>query len=785
MNTKTRTLLQDANPYINMSQFVEEMYQRNVFPYETKFSFRPLLDVMAHKIGFPPEAVERDLAEVDRTFPERNTEVGREPFRMAVSKVLAVAMPSMLYRNNPVFMAPPFMKEFTFCSDAMEDLMFGGNWVMKLDPAKIAKVSGDNSVQAGALILKRCYGQDNIEILEDQILTLRNVKTHLEKHFRININLDYVQVNVNGPLPELSEKMIDDLLGNLEDSRKWLELLPLDKFSFEGVGIARLYEVTESEVLSILKDSLLLEEVENDIDTFLPMIEKQIADFLGRSDVSVGMIGLKYTEFLEKACYSLTGKNITPELHRAVSNGKSGAYMEAIRTGMPVVIPDLELKLNPSFDEQLLLEKGIKSLILIPLEADGAICTVFEIGARQPRTFSSVTLKRLKEVIDLLHLGNIRYLERVDNATSMFIQEQFTSIHPSVEWRFEQVANNFQVRSGLPDFDGTIEPIVFKDIFPLYGQSDIVGSSNLRNASIRADLIDNLKRLKHLLSIWLKDMHFHLLEAYEMRIEKLIQELETEFISTHESLVMDLLNREVHPLIHDLNERYEALSKDVYEDYFNYLDPSLNIVYQKRKDYEVSVSKLNQAISEYIEQDDQKMQKILPHYFEKYKTDGVEYNIYIGQSILAEGKFSEYYLRDFRLWQLVQMCEVARLVNRVSEELPVPLKTAQLVFVYNNQLSIRFRMDEKQFDVDGTYNVRYEILKKRVDKAVVQGTTERLTQAGKVSIVYLQEKERREYLEYLEFLIAKGYIEPEYEDLRLGKLQGAEGLRALRAKVII
>ena len=179
-----------------------------------------------------------------------------------------------------------------------------------------------------------------------------------------------------------------------------------------------------------------------------------------------------------------------------------------------------------------------------------------------------------------------------------------------------------------------------------------------------------------------------------------------------------------------------------------------------------------------------KKQKILPHFFEKYTTDGVEYNIYLGESLLKDGGFSEYYLKDFRLWQLINMCEVTRLVKRTAKKLPVPLTTAQLIFVFNNHLSIRFHMDEKQFEVDGAYNVRYEILKKRIDKAVIKGTNERLTQSGKIAIVWLNEIDRREYLEYLNHLQNKGFITDEIEELELEKLQGAEGLKALRVTVI-
>ena len=76
-------------------------------------------------------------------------------------------------------------------------------------------------------------------------------------------------------------------------------------------------------------------------------------------------------------------------------------------------------------------------------------------------------------------------------------------------------------------------------------------------------------------------------------------------------------------------------------------------------------------------------------------------------------------------------------------------------------------------------------LKKRIDKAVIKGTKERLTQAGKIAIVYLQEKDRQEYLTYLEYLIRKGYITEEIEQLELEKLQGADGLKALRVTVAV
>ena len=103
--------------------------------------------------------------------------------------------------------------------------------------------------------------------------------------------------------------------------------------------------------------------------------------------------------------------------------------------------------------------------------------------------------------------------------------------------------------------------------------------------------------------------------------------------------------------------------------------------------------------------------------------------------------------------------------------------------VQDTPLSIRFRPDERRFDVDGAYDIRHEIIKKRVDKAMIKGRSERLTQPGKIAIVYSQRQEAHEYLEYIDYLQTTGYLKDEIERLELQELQGVSGLKALRVAV--
>jgi hypothetical protein len=128
-------------------------------------------------------------------------------------------------------------------------------------------------------------------------------------------------------------------------------------------------------------------------------------------------------------------------------------------------------------------------------------------------------------------------------------------------------------------------------------------------------------------------------------------------------------------------------------------------------------------------------------------------------------------------------CGIAARAHGLRHGLPVELETTHLVLVQNAPLSIRFRFDEKRFDVDGAYDIRYEIVKKRIDKAVVQGTSERVTQPGMIAIVYSQPGEAHEYRAYIEYLQGRGYLTGEVEDLDLGELQGIHGLSALRVAV--
>ena len=164
-------------------------------------------------------------------------------------------------------------------------------------------------------------------------------------------------------------------------------------------------------------------------------------------------------------------------------------------------------------------------------------------------------------------------------------------------------------------------------------------------------------------------------------------------------------------------------------------------------------------------------------------SDGVDFNIYIGQSIAPGIPFTDFYLPNLKIWQLSTLAKAAQLSKQLIKDISVPLQTTQLLLAHNYPISISFRPAERKFDVEGAYNIRYEIIKKRIDKVHIKDTNERLTQPDKIAIVYTLPKEGEEYLEYIEYLIEQGLLTGEVEQLELEELQGVAGLKAYRIGV--
>lgn len=690
-------------------------------------------------------------------------------------------LPPALRETQMTKISAPFIMDHIYCTPAMEKLGKGTEINFESNQS-VSALECSSVAKACSLILNRLYGQ-NITIDPSLTLSVKDKSTGLVRYYKTTMDFQFVTVKALKPLQPISQEQINDMLSNMYDMKLWLRHLPPENFEITGFTISHLIDITEEESLSRLRHKLLEKNALVD-QTKLEDIRNTLRDYFGLPKLKVGLTAIDYP--LENTVahkYKIRYDFLSDRVAMLLAPENAGSIYEKVcKYKSILLIEDLASIKKPTAIEQGLLDYGIRSIMVAPLDnQQDEVIGLLEIGTEQPYALHTFTEIKFRAVVALFSMAVERSREEIDNRIESVIREQYTALHPSVEWRFIEASYNL-IEAREENENATVEPIVFEEVYPLYGQSDIVSSSQKRNTAIQADLLHNLKLVKDVIERSTSLANFPLAKQILMKVEKDIAQLNEEFNSGDESRLIEMLHEEIHPLIKELGRTFEQL-QPITQAYFKTIDPAHGMVYHQRKDYESSVSILNNAISQQLLQEEKAMQKVLPHYFEKYKTDGVEYDLYVGQSILRQGSFSDMHLKNFRLWQLIHMSKITRLVHQLGPTLPVPLQTAQLVFAYTSPLSIRFRMDEKQFDVDGAYNVRYEILKKRIDKATIEGTSDRLTVAGKIAIVYLQDKDRDEYLEYLSYLVHEGYIEENIEDLKLGKLQGVQGLRALRVTV--
>ncbi len=425
-------------------------------------------------------------------------------------------------------------------------------------------------------------------------------------------------------------------------------------------------------------------------------------------------------------------------------------------------------------------ETNIKTLVVIPLYYEDELIGFVDLSSQEENAVNYLDLWKFEELVAPFTLAVKSLMDAFYAHLDGVIRKNCTVIHKSVEWRFQQAAKKGFLEGDKQSM--VMDDIIFNDVYPLFGVSDIRGSSDKRNKSIQKDIVFQLENIKQILNVAKEVITFPYLEEVEFRLEKYKNSIEKNMNAGDEVDIFNFISNEINPLIQTLRTRHLLINREVFR-YEKILDPDLNMVYRKRKIFNESIKELNYYLAKYLDQEQKKAQKIFPHYFEKQLTDGVDHNIYIGSSLVHNLEFHQIYLKNIRLWQISTMCGLAGVGDFLYDKIPQKLELAHLVIMQNNPISICFDYDEKKFGPQGAYNIRYEIVKKRIDKAKIKGTNERLTLPEHLSIVFSQDAEKLELKKYLEYLRFKKWVDKEIEFVVLEDLQGVSGLKAVRVKV--
>jgi hypothetical protein len=760
--------------------------------FNSRLSFRPLIDALKKNIQEGNPGMQKLYGQVVTAFeshPELMAPVDDltilRPHAELIQELLSAVFPPTT-ANQMFGVSLPFDNTVVYASPVFKTVLLKpGTHEINIDMAgDLAEELNREKLHFAYKLLLKEYLHFQSPETSRSVYPFYNPQTQQTRYLEVRIDGRFIDVRPRGEMPAMPSSILNVHTGSIMTLAELMEQIPLDKFVFEGVMVIRVNDTTEAEVITKIKNRLL------DITTFSDAavyteLEGYVQSLVGLKDIAIGI-----TPF-----FKINGHYVYSDLHNTNSilfrHFQSTAQKDEISDYCKLLFRDNSRPvLYETLSEQVLADvqcmqyyfmEGARSVIICPLKAHDGLIGMLEIIAKKEGLLKPQHITKVEDVLPLFTLGLEKSLERLNSEVDTVIKKKFTSVQPAVEWRFTEAALNYIVKKHS-NADTKIERIAFHDVHPIYGAIDIRNSSTERSKSIQADIIDQLNMARAVVQKAKSAMTFPLLEEIEFKIDKFIVAASDVLKSEEELNIHDFMQGQVLTMFNHLHSTQPALKNEV-EHYFASLDPQLGMLYHHRKEYEQSISKINDTLARFIDKEQMAAQKVYPHFFERFITDGLEFNIHMGQSITPRKKFDEIYLRNLKMWQLNVLTKAARLTHKLEAELPHPLRTTQLILAHSQPLSISFRTEERKFDVDGAYNTRYEIVKKRIDKAHIKNSEERLTQPGKIAIVYSQSKDAAEYTEYIEFLQNQDLLKPQIEKHELEEMQGVIGLKALRVDI--
>jgi hypothetical protein len=604
------------------------------------------------------------------------------------------------------------------------------------------------------------------------------------KHYRILYNGDFLEVLPTEKSVEISPEDIDKLIDNFHDVALWKQKFPTQSWILRGFGIMTLYDATTESAVSNLKTTLLTKP--DDSSTITENFKQVFRSIFKIPDLQIGFTALNPDE--NKFIASPFDKNIPSYILSEMDQWEcedmacDDYFEDWIKQRRYLNISDMAkfgLESGQTEFAQMLLRQNIKSAIFAPVIKNDRLFGIVEVVSSQTKVLNSINANKMDIVMPYIIDTIDRYYSDVQNQVDAMIQNEYTTIHPSVYWKFKEEA-----LAHINDTRETVfHEIVFSNVYPLYGQIDIKGSSEMRNATTLEDIVLQVNLLIAIFESIIKTQKLPIFEQKIFELQDLIKTFESQLKADSEQFVLNYIKSDINPILRNYKTE-DGPAQALIESYFQKLDANSGTVYESRKKFDASLSVINKKMSGILDKKQSEAQSYYPHYYERFKTDGVEHNLYIGNSITNQPEFDLLYLYNLRLWQLQVMCDMENQYHALKTTLPYQMEVTSLLLVFNHPITIRFRMDEKRFDVDGSYNARYEVVKKRIDKAFIKGKKERITQNDKITIVYTQQSEEYEYRRYISFLQHKNRLGPEIEFFDIEDLQGVSGLKGIRVQVL-
>src|SRR5690606_19709246 len=219
-----------------------------------------------------------------------------------------------------------------------------------------------------------------------------------------------------------------------------------------------------------------------------------------------------------------------------------------------------------------------------------------EVYSRQLDQLDNETIQSLRALVPLLsqlsYDVTTEFKKRIDEITI----NRFTTIHPAVQWKFNHVAAQYIQELENDEQNAHIKPVIFEDVYPLYGAIDVKDSTIIRNASILRDFSFKVKQLALLIDELSRDGRHQLILDFSKRVDQITDSLDR--ISFDESMVkiIEFFRKDVQPFLDEAYRQFPA-KHAIISHYAQHFFTNRETGEFYRNEFETSLRRINQLIS--------------------------------------------------------------------------------------------------------------------------------------------------------------------------------------------
>ena len=339
------------------------------------------------------------------------------------------------------------------------------------------------------LILKQCYGFDTF-IYERMMHSIKDRDDGYEKHYRVMLDARFVTISNKGSLPGISLEELEVHIHAGNAISFLSRQLPLHQFSFKGFSIISMSDETGPFAIQNIKN-LLLRNVAVSEKEYIPQLIQSLQSIVASDAIDFGFFpfvelnGKMLLQFEDISHSVLLNPDRPLEETEAIL---LPALQRFVKHPAPLFFKDLQaLPDHGSVLLQDFKQSGYAALALVPLYDNGRLIGIMEICSWKEAVLTQRVIAKLDPVLAYLAQMLKRSVDDFHAKMNQTINEKFTAIQPSVQWKFREVVRAY-LRDGWNDRPAVIAPVRFEQVAPFYGAVDIRNSTLERTMARYKDL---------------------------------------------------------------------------------------------------------------------------------------------------------------------------------------------------------------------------------------------------------------------------------------------------------